>query len=77
MGFGTWNIKSLCREGSLARVSKELSKYELDLVGGQEVRWKGGGTETAGEYTSVGTSHMSDIQKTSVASKQLIDFIPR
>jgi hypothetical protein len=32
-------------------LSKELSKYKLDLVGVQEVRWKGGGTELAGEYT--------------------------
>jgi hypothetical protein len=26
-------------------------KYKLDLVGVQEVRWGGGGTEPAGEYT--------------------------
>jgi hypothetical protein len=32
-------------------ISRELSKYKLDLVGVQEVRWEGGGTETAGEYT--------------------------
>jgi hypothetical protein len=32
-------------------VSRELSKYKLDLVAVQEVRWKGGGTEPVGEYT--------------------------
>jgi hypothetical protein len=32
-------------------VVKEVSKYELDLVGVQEVRWYKGGTEPAGEYT--------------------------
>jgi hypothetical protein len=32
-------------------VSRELSKYKLDLVGVLEVRWEGGGTEPAGEYT--------------------------
>jgi hypothetical protein len=32
-------------------VVKELSKYELDLVGVQEVRWDRDGTEPAGEYT--------------------------
>jgi hypothetical protein len=31
--------------------SKELSRYKLDLVGVQEVRWEGGGTGPAGEYT--------------------------
>jgi exonuclease III len=52
MRFGTWNIRSLYKAGSLVRVSKELSKYKLDLVGVQEVRWEGGDTEPAGEYTS-------------------------
>jgi hypothetical protein len=32
-------------------VSRELAKYKLDLVGVQEVRWEGGGTELAGKYT--------------------------
>jgi hypothetical protein len=32
-------------------VSKELSKYKLDLVRVQEVRWEDGGTELAVEYT--------------------------
>jgi hypothetical protein len=31
-------------------VAKETLKYKLDLVGVQEVRWDGGGTEPAGEY---------------------------
>jgi hypothetical protein len=31
------------------KVSRELSKYKLDLVGVQEVRWEDSGTETAGE----------------------------
>jgi hypothetical protein len=28
-------------------VSRELARYELDLVGVQEVRWEGSGTEPA------------------------------
>jgi hypothetical protein len=32
-------------------VSRELSRYRLDLVGVQEVRWEGSGTVPAGEYT--------------------------
>jgi exonuclease III len=51
MRFGTWNVRSLYRAGSLRTVAEEISKYELDLVGVQEVRWDGGGTEPAGEYT--------------------------
>jgi exonuclease III len=49
--FGTWNIRSLYRVGSLMTVLRELSRYRLDLVGVQEVRWEGSGTTPAGEYT--------------------------
>jgi hypothetical protein len=36
-------------------VLRELARYklDLDLVGVQEVRWEGCGTEPAGEYTFV------------------------
>jgi hypothetical protein len=30
--------------------ANEISKYKLDLMGVQEVRWNRGGTEPAGEY---------------------------
>jgi hypothetical protein len=33
MRYGTWNMRSLYRAGSLVRVSKELSNYKLGLVG--------------------------------------------
>jgi hypothetical protein len=49
--FGTWNVRSLYRAGSLKTVSRELTRCKLDLVGVQKVRWEGGGTEPAGEYT--------------------------
>jgi hypothetical protein len=48
MRFGMWNVRSLYRVGSLMTVSRELSRYRLDLVGVQEVRWKGSGTVPAG-----------------------------
>jgi hypothetical protein len=51
MRFGTWNVRSLYREGSLKTVSRELARYKLDLVRVQEVRWKGGDSEPAGEHT--------------------------
>jgi hypothetical protein len=51
MRFGLWNIRSLYSAGSLVTVSRELTRYKLDLVGVQEVRWEGSGTEPAGEYT--------------------------
>jgi exonuclease III len=45
--FRTWNVRSLCRADSLVTVSRELSRYRLDLVGVQEVRWEGSGTVQA------------------------------
>jgi len=39
MRFGTLNISSLYRGGSVAVAARELAVYELDLVGVQEVRW--------------------------------------
>jgi hypothetical protein len=51
MRFGRWNVRSLYRVGSLTTVLRQLARYKLDSVGVQEVRWKGGGTKPAGEYT--------------------------
>jgi hypothetical protein len=43
-------VRSMYRAWSLRAVAKEISKYNLDLVGVQEVRWNRGGNEPAGEY---------------------------
>jgi exonuclease III len=51
MRFGTWNVRSLYRAASLMIVAKQVSKYRLNLVGVQEVRWDRGGTKPSGEYT--------------------------
>jgi hypothetical protein len=37
MRFGTWNVRSIYRAGSLRAVAEEISKYKLDLVGVQGV----------------------------------------
>jgi exonuclease III len=51
MRFGTWNVRSLYRIGSLKTVTRELGKYKLDLMGVQEVRWEKGDTERAEDDT--------------------------
>jgi exonuclease III len=51
MRFGTWNVRSMYRAGSLRAVAEEISKCKLDLVGVQEVRWDEDGTEPTGKYT--------------------------
>jgi hypothetical protein len=49
MRFCTWNVRSLYRAGLLMTVVKEISKYKLDLVWVQKVRWGRGGTRPAGD----------------------------
>ena len=51
--FGTWNVRSLYRTGSLT-AARELARYKLDLVGVQEVKWDNGGTVRAGDYNFYG-----------------------
>jgi exonuclease III len=50
MRFGTWNVRSLYRAGSLTTVASELARCKLDLVGVQEVGWDKKGTVRAGDY---------------------------
>jgi hypothetical protein len=47
LGFGTWKVRSMYRAGSLSTVAEVVSKYK----GVQEVRWVGGGTKPASQYT--------------------------
>jgi hypothetical protein len=49
--FDTRNVRSMYRASSLRAAGEDISKYKLDIVEIQEVRWDGGGTERAGEYT--------------------------
>jgi hypothetical protein len=51
MRFFAWNVRSLYRAGSLMTVMEVISKFKLDLVGVQEVRWDRGGTEPGDECT--------------------------
>jgi hypothetical protein len=57
MRFGLWNVRSFYRAGLTNDSFERNSKCKLDLVGVQEVRWEGDGTEPAGE-SSVPTIHM-------------------
>jgi len=48
--FGTWNVRSLYRAGSITAAARELSRYKLDLVDVRKVRWGKGGMVIAGCY---------------------------
>jgi exonuclease III len=83
MRLGTWNVRSLCRIGSLKTVMRELRKYKLDIVGLQEVTWEKGGTERAEDFTffcgqgngdhRLGTAFC--IHKRIISADRRVDFI--
>ena len=50
MRFGTRNVWSLYRSGSLTTLARELARYKLDLMAVQQVRWDTGGTVRAADY---------------------------
>jgi hypothetical protein len=50
MRFGTWNVRSLYRSGSLTTVARELARNKLDLVGVHKVRWDKCGTVRERDY---------------------------
>jgi len=50
MRFGSCNVWILYRAGSPTAAARELARYELDLVGVQEVRWDKEGTVRVGNY---------------------------
>ena len=39
MRFGTWNVRSWNRSGSITTTARKLKRYNLYLVGVKEVRW--------------------------------------
>jgi len=45
MRFGTWNVRSRYRTGSLKTAASESEKYNFDLVAVQEVKWDNGGSQ--------------------------------
>jgi hypothetical protein len=48
--FGTLNVRSLYRSRSITTVTRELTRYKLDLVGTQESRWDRGCTVRPADY---------------------------
>ncbi|XP_037930963.1 craniofacial development protein 2-like [Teleopsis dalmanni] len=41
--IGVWNVRSLIGPGKLEQLSRELSKFKLDMIGISECRWKDSG----------------------------------
>ena len=39
--YGTWNVRSLYRVGTLGLETSEIEKFRVEQVGVQELRWEG------------------------------------
>jgi hypothetical protein len=51
MRFGTWNLRSLHRAGSLKRIVSKMAKYNLNTVAVQGTTWAEGGSQLADRIT--------------------------
>ena len=49
--IGTWNVRTLNKEGKLENLKAEMQRNEVSVLGVSEVRWKGQGEIRSGEYT--------------------------
>jgi hypothetical protein len=48
--FGTWNVRSLYRSGSISTIARKLTRHKLDLGGVQRVKWDTEGPLRAGDF---------------------------
>lgn len=46
--MGTWNVRSL--KGKEQELIKEMKRYDLDVLGVSETRWKGSGAESIDDH---------------------------
>jgi hypothetical protein len=52
MGYGTWNVRSVCRSDSLKTVASELTKCRVDLIIPMQLfRWENGGSQPTDDFT--------------------------
>jgi len=50
MRFGTWDVRSLYRAGSLKTAASEVAKCNLHLVAVQEFRWDDVGSQPVDDF---------------------------
>jgi hypothetical protein len=53
MKFVTWNVRSLCRAGSLKNAARKLATCMSRMLGVQEFIWYKGDSEPADDYELV------------------------
>lgn len=49
--IGTWNIRTILQADKMNEIAAELSRYRLDIVALQELRWKDAGAIVKKDYT--------------------------
>jgi exonuclease III len=84
MIMATWNVRKMLIPGKMQDISKEMMKYEIDIIALQEIRWQGQGRIDKPDYTllysgseektgQLGTGFMMN----STMKRSLLDFEPQ
>jgi len=51
LAIGTWNVRTLLQVGKMNEMAVELSRYKLDIIALQEIRWKDAGAIIKKDFT--------------------------
>jgi len=79
MTFGTWNVRSHYRSGSVTAAARELARNKLDLLDVQEVRWNKGGTVRGGDFNYFYVKkekiiNLEQVQHRIISAVKLLEF---
>lgn len=51
--IGTWNVRTMNKEGKRENLEREMKKQNIDILGLSEVRWTGDGEVIIGDYKMI------------------------